>query len=187
MAQIAHDNGLPLIVDNTFATPYLFRPLDFDDIVVYSATKFIGGHGTTIGGIIVDGGTFDWAGSGHSPVHYARCKLSRHYLRRYRRSSLWPIKARVQLLRDTRPASVPLMPSCCCGVWKLSCWIAISKTPRKCGIFKRSPSSFLGELSITCRQPLQALSDEYFKAWLIFTFGIQNGIAAARKFIDSQT
>lgn len=60
IAQIAHDHGLPLIVDNTFATPYLFRPLDFGaDIVVYSATKFIGGHGTTIGGIIVDGGTFD--------------------------------------------------------------------------------------------------------------------------------
>lgn len=61
-AEIAHKNGLPLIVDNTFATPYLLRPIEYGaDIVVHSATKFIGGHGTTIGGVIVDAGTFDYA------------------------------------------------------------------------------------------------------------------------------
>ena len=61
IAKIAHDNGLPVIVDNTFATPFLFRPLEHGaDVVVHSATKFIGGHGTTIGGVIVDGGKFDW-------------------------------------------------------------------------------------------------------------------------------
>ena len=62
IAAIAHRHGLPLIIDNTFATPYLIRPIEHGaDIVVESATKFIGGHGTTIGGVIVDGGTFDWA------------------------------------------------------------------------------------------------------------------------------
>ncbi len=62
MAKIAHAHGIPVIVDNTFATPYLFRPIEHGaDIVVHSATKFIGGHGTVMGGVIVDGGNFDWA------------------------------------------------------------------------------------------------------------------------------
>ena len=61
IANIAHEAGIPLIVDNTFATPYLVRPIEYGaDIVVHSATKFIGGHGTTIGGVIIDSGKFDW-------------------------------------------------------------------------------------------------------------------------------
>ena len=65
LAEIAHDNKVPLVVDNTFATPYLVRPIEYGaDIVVHSATKFIGGHGTTIGGVIVDSGKFDWEASG---------------------------------------------------------------------------------------------------------------------------
>ncbi|HAU85030.1 MAG TPA: O-acetylhomoserine aminocarboxypropyltransferase [Lachnospiraceae bacterium] len=68
IAQIAHAHNIPLIVDNTFATPYLIRPIEYGaDIVVHSATKFIGGHGTTIGGVIIDGGTFDWEASGKFP------------------------------------------------------------------------------------------------------------------------
>ena len=68
LAEIAHAHGLPLVIDNTFGTPYLIRPLeDGADIVVHSATKFIGGHGTTLGGVIVDGGSFDWAASGRYP------------------------------------------------------------------------------------------------------------------------
>ena len=68
IAEIAHANGLPLVVDNTFATPYLVRPLEYGaDIVVHSATKFIGGHGTAIGGIIVDGGKYDWKANGKYP------------------------------------------------------------------------------------------------------------------------
>ena len=68
IAQIAHKHGLPLVIDNTFGTPYLIRPIEHGaDIVVHSATKFIGGHGTTLGGVIVDGGTFDWAKSGKYP------------------------------------------------------------------------------------------------------------------------
>ena len=68
IAQIAHKHGLPLVIDNTFGTPYLIRPIEHGaDVVVHSATKFIGGHGTTLGGVIVDGGTFDWAKSGRYP------------------------------------------------------------------------------------------------------------------------
>ena len=68
IAKIAHKHGLPLVVDNTFATPYLVRPIEYGaDIVVHSATKFIGGHGTAIGGVIIDGGTFDWKASGCYP------------------------------------------------------------------------------------------------------------------------
>ena len=69
IAEIAHKHGLPVVVDNTFGTPYLIRPFEHGaDIVVHSATKFIGGHGTTLGGIIVDGGTFDWKASGKYPA-----------------------------------------------------------------------------------------------------------------------
>lgn len=68
VAKIAHKHGIPLVIDSTFATPYLVRPIEYGaDIVVHSATKFIGGHGTAIGGVIVDGGTFDWKGSGKFP------------------------------------------------------------------------------------------------------------------------
>ena len=68
IAEIAHRHGLPLVIDNTFGTPYLIRPIEHGaDVVVHSATKFIGGHGTTLGGIVVDAGTFDWAKSGRYP------------------------------------------------------------------------------------------------------------------------
>lgn len=68
VAEVAHKHGIPLVIDSTFATPYLIRPIEHGaDIVVHSATKFIGGHGTAIGGIIVDGGTFDWKASGRYP------------------------------------------------------------------------------------------------------------------------
>lgn len=68
IAAIAHENKIPLVIDNTFATPYLVRPIEYGaDIVVHSATKFIGGHGTTIGGVIVDSGKFDWEASGKFP------------------------------------------------------------------------------------------------------------------------
>ena len=68
IAEIAHRHGLPLVIDNTFGTPYLIRPIERGaDVVVHSATKFIGGHGTTLGGVVVDGGTFDWAASGKYP------------------------------------------------------------------------------------------------------------------------
>ena len=69
LAAIAHRHGIPLVVDSTFATPYLLRPIEYGaDVVVHSATKFIGGHGTSLGGVIVEGGGFDWAASGRFPA-----------------------------------------------------------------------------------------------------------------------
>ena len=83
IAAIAHKHGLPLVIDNTFGTPYLIRPIEHGaDIVVHSATKFIGGHGTTLGGIIVDSGKFDWKASGKYPQHRrAQPQLPRRVLR----------------------------------------------------------------------------------------------------------
>ena len=100
IAAIAHEHGIPVIVDNTTATPLLFRPLDHGaDIVVHSATKFIGGHGTTIGGVLVDGGKFDWA-SGRFP-QYTTPDQSYHGLRfADLGAAAYILKARVQLLRD---------------------------------------------------------------------------------------
>lgn len=108
VADIAHENGLPLIVDNTLPTPYLIQPLKHGaDIVVHSTTKFIGGHGTSIGGVIVDGGTFDWT-NGRFPG-LVEPDPSYHGLRFV--EALGPIayiiKARVQLLRDLGPATTP--------------------------------------------------------------------------------
>jgi len=109
IADIAHEHGIPLIVDNTLPSPYLLRPIEHGaDIVVHSATKFIGGHGTSIGGVIVDGGTFDWKASGKFPgltepdpsyhgVVYTEAVGPIAYI----------IKARVQLLRDMGAALAP--------------------------------------------------------------------------------
>jgi O-acetylhomoserine (thiol)-lyase len=110
IATLAHKHGIPLIVDNTFATPYLVRPFEYGaDIVVHSATKFIGGHGTTIGGVIVDSGNFDWAQNDKFPglsqpnpsyhgVVFSEAVGNIAYI----------IKARVTLLRDTGSALAPL-------------------------------------------------------------------------------
>ena len=110
ISDVAHANQVPLIVDNTVATPYLIRPLEHGaDIVVHSATKFIGGHGTSIGGLIVDGGSFDFGASGKHPM-LTEPDPSYHGLPYW--GALGPgsyiIKARVQLLRDLGPAVAPL-------------------------------------------------------------------------------
>ncbi|SDT34241.1 O-acetylhomoserine (thiol)-lyase [Paenibacillaceae bacterium GAS479] len=109
VAAIAHENGIPFIVDNTFPSPFLLRPIDFGaDIVVHSATKFIGGHGTSIGGIIVDSGKFDWKASGKFPG-LTEPDPSYHGL--IYTDAVGPIayiiKARVQLLRDLGAAISP--------------------------------------------------------------------------------
>jgi O-acetylhomoserine (thiol)-lyase len=109
VADVAHANNVPLIVDNTVATPYLIRPFEHGaDIIVHSATKFIGGHGTSIGGVILDGGSFDFGASGKHPS-LTEPDPSYHGLPYW--SALGPgsyiIKARVQLLRDLGPAVSP--------------------------------------------------------------------------------
>jgi O-acetylhomoserine (thiol)-lyase len=107
---VAHDNGIPLVIDNTVATPYLCRPLEHGaDIVVHSMTKFIGGHGTSIGGVIVDGGTFDYGASGRFP-NFTTADPSYHGLVYWDAlgHGSYIAKARVQLLRDFGPAIAPL-------------------------------------------------------------------------------
>ena len=109
VADIAHEHGIPLILDNTLPTPYLVQPFKHGcDIVVHSATKFIGGHGTAIGGVIVDSGTFDWT-SGRFPG-FTDPDPSYHGLRYVEAlgNIAYIIKARVQLLRDIGPAIAPL-------------------------------------------------------------------------------
>jgi O-acetylhomoserine (thiol)-lyase len=110
VADVAHAAGVPLIVDNTLPSPYLMSPLKHGaDIVVHSATKFIGGHGTSIGGAIVDGGTFDWATSGRFPG-LVEPDPSYHGVRYVEAfgPAAFITKARVQLLRDLGPAISPL-------------------------------------------------------------------------------
>jgi O-acetylhomoserine (thiol)-lyase len=108
-ASTAHEHGLPLVVDNTLATPYLLRPIDFGaDIVVHSATKFIGGHGTAIGGVIVDGGKFDWSNNPRF-AEFVQPDPSYHGLQ-YAPvfgNIAYILKARVQLLRDVGAALSP--------------------------------------------------------------------------------
>jgi len=110
ISELAHGNQVPLIVDNTVATPYLLNPIKHGaDVVVHSATKFIGGHGNSIGGLLIDGGTFDFGASGKHPM-LTEPDPSYHGLPYW--SALGPgayiIKARVQLLRDLGPAVAPL-------------------------------------------------------------------------------
>ena len=109
VAKVAKEAGIPLIVDNTLATPYLLRPFDYGaDIVVHSLTKFLGGHGNSIGGIIVDGGTFDWMGSGRYPA-LSEPSASYHgiTLAETFGDFAFAIAARVLALRDLGPAISP--------------------------------------------------------------------------------
>jgi O-acetylhomoserine (thiol)-lyase len=108
MARVAHDHGLPLFVDNTFATPYLCRPLEWGaDVVVHSATKFIGGHGVVIGGVIVESGRFPWD-NGNFPV-ITEPSPAYHGLRFWEnfREFAWLTKARTELLRDVGASISP--------------------------------------------------------------------------------
>jgi O-acetylhomoserine (thiol)-lyase len=192
VAKIAHDNGLPLIVDNTFATPYLFKPLDFGaDIVVYSATKFIGGHGTTIGGLIVDGGTFDWAGSGRFPV-FTTPDSSYHGITYATDigAAAFIVKARVQLLRDTGACISPFNAFLLLqGLETLSLRLDrhLENTQKVVAFLSDHPKVTWVNYPSLPDNPYKNLSEEYFKKGpgSIFTFGIKGGIEAARKFIDS--
>jgi O-acetylhomoserine (thiol)-lyase len=110
VSAVAHENGIPLMVDNTVATPYLIRPFEWGaDIVVHSLTKFIGGHGTAIGGAIVDGGTFDYAASGRFP-NFTEPDPSYHGLAYFPAlgHGAFILKARVQMLRDIGAAVAPM-------------------------------------------------------------------------------
>lgn len=191
VAKIAHDHKIPLIIDNTFATPYLFRALDFGaDIVVYSATKIIGGHGTTIGGVIVDGGTFDWAGSGKFP-EFTEPDESYHGIvyTRDAGEAAFITKARVQMLRDTGACISPFNSFLLLqGLETLSL-----RLDRHVENTRRVIDFLSGHSAVTwVNYPDQkdnkyhALAEKYFPRGTgsIFTFGIKGGIEAARRFID---
>ncbi len=113
VSKVAHDHGIPLVVDNTLATPYLCRPLEHGaDIVIHSATKFIGGHGTSIGGVIVDGGHFDYEASGRFPGFTEPDPSYHGLIFAELPAPLFParyvLKARLQYLRDMGPSIAPL-------------------------------------------------------------------------------
>ena len=108
VAGVAHDSGVPLIVDNTIATPYLIQPIAHGaDIVVHSATKYLGGHGTAIAGVIVDGGTFDWTASGRFPGFTTPDPSYHGVVFAELGPPAYALKARVQLLRDLGSAGAP--------------------------------------------------------------------------------
>ncbi len=109
VAAIARGGRIPLVIDNTFATPYLCRPFEWGaNIVLHSTTKFIGGHGTTIGGVIVDGGNFDWAGSGPVPeISPSRIPPITGWSTPRWAPAAFITKARVQILRDIGACQSP--------------------------------------------------------------------------------
>ncbi|OIJ16172.1 O-acetylhomoserine aminocarboxypropyltransferase [Anaerobacillus arseniciselenatis] len=191
VSDIAHEHGLPLVVDATFTTPALCRPIEHGaDIVVHSATKFIGGHGTSIGGIIVDGGNFDW-GNGKFPglsepdpsyhgVVYTEAVGNLAYI----------IKARVQLLRDMGPAIAPLNSFLLLqGLETLHL-----RMERHCENTEKV-AQFLEENSLVEwvsypgleSHPSYSLAEEYLPngKGAILTFGIKGGVEEGKKFINS--
>jgi O-acetylhomoserine (thiol)-lyase len=108
VSSVAHENGVPLIVDNTIATPYLIQPIAHGaDIVVHSATKYLGGHGTAIAGVIVDGGNFDWTASGRFPGFTTPDPSYHGVVFAELGPPAFALKARVQLLRDLGSAAAP--------------------------------------------------------------------------------
>lgn len=192
VAAIAHENGIPLIVDNTFGTPYLIRPIEFGaDIVVHSATKFIGGHGTSIGGVIVDSGKFDWAGSGRFPG-LTEPDPSYHGIRYVADvgPAAYITKTRVQLLRDTGAALSPFNAFLFLqGLETLSLRVErhVSNAKRIAEFLNSHPLVSWVNYPSLPGSKYYALAQKYLPkgAGSIFTFGIKGGVEAGRKFIDS--
>jgi len=192
VAKIAHENGVPLIVDNTFGTPYLIRPIEFGaDVVVHSATKFIGGHGTSIGGVIVDSGKFDWAASGRFPG-FTEPDPSYHGL--VYAEALGPlayiIKARVQLLRDTGAAISPFNSFLLLqGLETLSLRVEkhVSNTKKIVEFLRNHPKVAWVNYPSIEGSKYYHLAQKYFPKGCgsIFTFGIKGGVEAAKKFIEN--
>ncbi|HPU21487.1 MAG TPA: homocysteine synthase [Thermoclostridium caenicola] len=192
VAAIAHEHKIPLIVDNTFGTPYLIRPFEYGaDIVVHSATKFIGGHGTSIGGVIVDSGRFDWAGSGKFPG-FTEPDPSYHGLR-YKEAfgpAAFIIKARVQLLRDTGACISPFNAFLLLqGLETLSLRVErhLSNTKKVVEFLSRHPQVSWVNYPNLPGNKYYDLAQKYFPkgAGSIFTFGIKGGVEAGKRFIES--
>ena len=191
VANIAHENKIPLIIDNTFGTPYLVKPIEYGaDVVVHSATKFIGGHGTTLGGIIVDGGNFDWAASGKFPDFTTPDKSYNNLVYASLGAPAFALKARVQLLRNTGAALSPQSAFYLLqGLETLSLRVErhVSNTRKIVEYLGNHPKVSWINYPELESIPYKALADKYLPkgSGSIFTFGIHGGLEAGKKFINS--
>ena len=191
VALIAHKHGIPLIIDNTFTTPYLLRPFEYGaDIVVHSATKFIGGHGTSIGGVIVDSGKFDWAASGKFP-YLTEPDPSYHGVRFTEAvgALAYIIKARVTLLRDTGSALSPFNSFLFLqGLETLSLRVErhVENALKVVEFLSKHPKVEKVNHPSLPDSPYKALYDKYFPngAGSIFTFELKGSADEARKFTE---
>lgn len=192
LAALAHRHGLPLVVDNTFGTPYLIRPIAHGaDIVVHSATKFLGGHGTTLGGIIVDSGKFDWAASGKYPA-IADPNPSYHGVSFVKAAgpAAFVTYVRAILLRDTGAAISPFAAFLLLqGVETLSLRLErhAENTKKVVAFLAGHPQVEKINHPSLPDHPDHALYEKYFPngGASIFTFEIKGGVKQAHKFIDS--
>ncbi len=192
IAAIAHQHGLPLVIDNTFGTPYLIRPIEHGaDIVVHSATKFIGGHGTTLGGVIVDGGTFDWAASGRYPW-ISEPNPSYHGVKFTEAAGkvAFATYIRAILLRDTGATISPFAAFLLLqGTETLSLRLErhAENTKKVIEFLSNHPQVEKVNHPSLPDHPDHALYEKYFPngGVSIFTFEIKGGQEEAHKFIDN--
>ena len=192
LAELAHKHGLPLVVDNTFGTPYLIRPIEHGaDIVVHSATKFIGGHGTTLGGVIVDSGKFDWSASGKYPA-ISDPNPSYHGVSFVKAvgPAAFVTYIRAILLRDTGASISPFAAFLLLqGTETLSLRLErhAENTKKVVEFLANHPQVEKVNHPSLSDHPNHALYEKYFPngGASIFTFEIKGGQREAHKFIDS--
>ena len=192
IAEIAHKHQIPLVADNTFATPYLINVFSHGvDIAVHSATKFIGGHGTTIGGVIVDSGKFDWAASGKFP-QLVEEDPSYHNISYTRDvgAAAFIVAARVQLLRDMGAALSPFNSFLLLqGLETLSLRVErhVQNAEKIVDFLVNHPKVEKVNYPKLADSPYHALAEKYLPKGVgsIFTFHVKGGEAEARKVIDS--
>ncbi len=192
LAGLAHKHGLPLVVDNTFGTPYLIRPIEHGaDIVVHSATKFLGGHGTTLGGIIVDSGKFDWKASGKYPA-IADANPSYHGVSFVDAAgpAAFVTYIRAILLRDMGATISPFAAFLLLqGIETLSLRVErhAENTAKVLAFLSKHPLVEKVNHPALPDHPDHALYEKYFPngGGSIFTFEIKGGVKEAHKFIDS--
>ncbi len=191
LAKLAHRHGLPLIIDNTFATPYLLRPIEHGaDVVVHSATKFIGGHGTSIGGVIIDGGRFDWSSGGRFPC-LSEPDPSYHGVRFVEAAgaAAYITRIRVTLLRDTGACLSPFHSFLFLqGLETLSLRVErhVKNALAVADFLERHPKVERVNHPSLPKHPHHRLYQKYFPqgGGSIFTFDIKGGEEEARAFID---
>ncbi len=191
VADIAHKHGIPLIVDNTFGSPYLVRPIEFGaDVVVHSATKFIGGHGTSIGGVIIDGGKFDYSAGDKFPGFTTPDESYHGVVYSQLGEVAFVTKARVQLLRDTGAAISPFNSFLFLqGLETLSLRLErhVNNSKKIAQYLEKHPLVEKVNYPSLEGNKYFELAQKYFPkgAGSIFTFEIKGGLEAAKKFINS--